>query len=208
MIDFGGILITLAIILVSMTLHELMHGVVAYWLGDTTAKEDGRLTLNPLKHLDPIMSVALPLMLALMHAPIFGGAKPVPVDTRNLKGGVWGMALVALAGPLTNFILALVSFLVFWNTSGAVSEVALSAVTINLGFMVFNLFPIPPLDGSRIVYAIAPDGVRGLMKNLEQYGLFIVYILLFIFGTAFSQIMLGAINGVLKFFLLLVGAPV
>jgi len=208
MIDFGGILITLAIILVSMTLHELMHGAVAYWLGDTTAKEDGRLTLNPLKHLDPIMSVALPLMLALMHAPIFGGAKPVPVDTRNLKGGVWGMALVALAGPLTNFILALVSFLVFWNTSGAVSEVALSAVTINLGFMVFNLFPIPPLDGSRIVYAIAPDGVRGLMKNLEQYGLFIVYILLFIFGTAFSQIMLGAINGVLKFFLLLVGAPV
>lgn len=208
MIDLGGILITLAIILVSMTLHELMHGVTAYWLGDTTAKEDGRLTLNPLKHLDPIMSVALPLMLALMRAPIFGGAKPVPVDTRNLKGGVWGMALVALAGPLTNFILALVSFLVFWNTSGAVSDVALSAVSINLGFMVFNLFPIPPLDGSRIVYAIAPDKVRELMKNFEQYGLLIVYILLFIFGTAFSQVMLGAINGILKFFLLLVGAPV
>lgn len=208
MIDLGGILITLAIILVSMTLHELMHGVTAYWLGDTTAKEDGRLTLNPLKHLDPIMSVALPLMLALMRAPIFGGAKPVPVDTRNLKGGVWGMALVALAGPLTNFVLALVAFLIFWNTSGAVSDVALSAVSINLGFMVFNLFPIPPLDGSRIVYAIAPDKVRELMKNFEQYGLLIVYILLFIFGTAFSQVMLGAINGILKFFLLLVGAPV
>lgn len=208
MIDLGGILITLVIILVSMTLHELMHGVTAYWLGDTTAKEDGRLTLNPLKHLDPIMSVALPLMLALMRAPIFGGAKPVPVDTRNLKGGVWGMALVALAGPLTNFILALVAFLIFWNTSGAVSDVALSAVSINLGFMVFNLFPIPPLDGSRIMYAIAPDKVRELMKNFEQYGLLIVYILLFIFGTAFSQVMLGAINGILKFFLLLVGAPV
>ncbi len=208
MIDLGGILITLAIILVSMTLHELMHGVTAYWLGDTTAKEDGRLTLNPLKHLDPIMSVALPLMLALMRAPIFGGAKPVPVDSRNLKGGVWGMALVALAGPLTNFILALVAFLIFWNTSGTVSDVALSAVSINLGFMVFNLFPIPPLDGSRIVYAIAPDKVRELMKNFEQYGLLIVYILLFIFGTAFSQVMLGAINGILKFFLLLVGAPV
>ena len=208
MIDLGGILITLVIILMSMTLHELMHGVVAYFLGDTTAKEDGRLTLNPLKHLDPVMSVALPLMLALMRAPIFGGAKPVPVNSRNLKGGVWGMALVALAGPLTNFILAFISFLVFWNTSGVVSDVAITAVSINLGFMVFNLFPIPPLDGSRIVYAIAPDGVRELMKNFEQYGLIIVYILLFVFGTAFSQVMLGAVNGILKFFLLLVGAPV
>ena len=208
MIDLGGILITLVIILMSMTLHELMHGVVAYFLGDTTAKEDGRLTLNPLKHLDPVMSVALPLMLALMRAPIFGGAKPVPVNSRNLKGGVWGMALVALAGPLTNFILAFISFLVFWNTSGVGSDVAITAVSINLGFMVFNLFPIPPLDGSRIVYAIAPDGVRELMKNFEQYGLIIVYILLFVFGTAFSQVMLGAVNGILKFFLLLVGAPV
>ena len=118
------------------------------------------------------------------------------------------MALVALAGPLTNFILAFISFLVFWNTSGVVSDVAITAVSINLGFMVFNLFPIPPLDGSRIVYAIAPDGVRELMKNFEQYGLIIVYILLFVFGTAFSQVMLGAVNGILKFFLLLVGAPV
>ena len=96
-VDLGGAIITLIIILVSMVLHELSHGVVAYWLGDKTAKNDGRLTLNPLKHLDPYMSVLLPMMLYFMNAPVFGGAKPVPVNSRNLKGKEWGMALVALA---------------------------------------------------------------------------------------------------------------
>ena len=106
--NIAGAVITLVIILFSMVLHELSHGLVAYWLGDTTAKEDGRLTLNPLKHLDPFMSVLLPMMLYFMNAPVFGGAKPVPVNSRNLKGKEWGMALVALAGPLMNFILAFI----------------------------------------------------------------------------------------------------
>ena len=109
-IDVLGIVIVLGVILVSMILHELAHGLVAYALGDTTAKEEGRLTLNPIKHIDPVFSVAVPLILYLTGGPIFGGAKPVPVNSRNLKFGVWGMALVAIAGPLTNFILALVAF--------------------------------------------------------------------------------------------------
>lgn len=92
--NLTGLLVVFGVILVSMVLHELAHGVVAYWLGDNTAKVDGRLTLNPLKHLDPILSVLMPLLLFISGAPVFGGAKPVPVDSRNLRFGPWGMALM------------------------------------------------------------------------------------------------------------------
>ena len=110
------IICIIVIILISMMLHELAHGVVAYLLGDDTAREEGRLTLNPLKHLDPFLSLILPLFLLISGGPVFGGAKPVPVNSRNLKYGVWGMALVAIAGPFTNFLLAFLAFLIgFWT---------------------------------------------------------------------------------------------
>ena len=198
-----GAIIVLAIILSSMILHELAHGLVAYWLGDTTAKEDGRLTLNPLKHVDPYMSVALPMVLYLIGAPVFGGAKPVPVNSHNLKGREWGMALVALAGPLTNFVLAFVGFLVF-RFAGQ-SEIAWTFVSINLGFMIFNLLPIPPLDGSRVLYALAPDGVREVMMRMENYGVFIIYGLILVLGGIFSSVMRGAMDGVLQFFFFITG---
>ena len=201
--NIAGAVITLVIILFSMVLHELSHGLVAYWLGDTTAKEDGRLTLNPLKHLDPFMSVLLPMMLYFMNAPVFGGAKPVPVNSRNLKGKEWGMALVALAGPLMNFILAFIGFLVF--RFGGYSDIAVQFVHINLGFMIFNLLPIPPLDGSRLLYAIAPDGVRRILEPMETYGIFLVYLLILVGGSLFSNIMINGINGVLDFFVMITG---
>lgn len=201
--NIAGAVITLVIILFSMVLHELSHGLVAYWLGDTTAKEDGRLTLNPLKHLDPFMSVLLPMMLYFMNAPVFGGAKPVPVNSRNLKGKEWGMALVALAGPLMNFILAFIGFLVF--RFGGYSDIAVQFVHINLGFMIFNLLPIPPLDGSRLLYAIAPDGVRRILEPMETYGIFLVYLLILVGGSLFSNIMVNGINGVLDFFVMITG---
>lgn len=201
--NIAGAVITLVIILFSMVLHELSHGLVAYWLGDTTAKEDGRLTLNPLKHLDPFMSVLLPMMLYFMNAPVFGGAKPVPVNSRNLKGKEWGMALVALAGPLMNFILAFIGFLVF--RFGGYSDIAVQFVHINLGFMIFNLLPIPPLDGSRLLYAIAPDGVRRILEPMETYGIFLVYLLILVGGSLFSNIMINGINGVIDFFVMITG---
>lgn len=201
--NIAGAVITLVIILFSMVLHELSHGLVAYWLGDTTAKDDGRLTLNPLKHLDPFMSVLLPMMLYFMNAPVFGGAKPVPVNSRNLKGKEWGMALVALAGPLMNFILAFIGFLVF--RFGGYSDIAVQFVHINLGFMIFNLLPIPPLDGSRLLYAIAPDGVRRILEPMETYGIFLVYLLILVGGSLFSNIMINGINGVLDFFVMITG---
>ena len=206
--DFGNLLIILTIVLVSTVLHELAHGLVAYLLGDETAKEEGRLSLNPVKHIDPVMSIFVPLMLFAMHGPIFGGAKPVPVNTRNLKGKEWGMALVALAGPLTNFLIAFVAFLIGrWTGAfyGPASYVVSQIVLINLGLMLFNLLPIPPLDGSRVLYAIAPDGARAVMMQLETYGLFIVLILVWVFGNALSQYLVWAMDGILNFFTFLTG---
>ncbi|MBO7560446.1 site-2 protease family protein [Candidatus Saccharibacteria bacterium] len=205
------VLIVLGIILGSVILHELMHGVTAYFLGDRTAKDAGRLTLNPIKHIDPFMSLLVPTLLYVMGAPVFGGAKPVPINTRNLKGKEWGMALVALAGPLTNFLLALIFFLI-GHFTGAIYNVMSpwfffmrEAVLINLGFMIFNLIPIPPLDGSRLLYAIAPDGVRKFLAQMELYGVFIVYFLILILGNFFSGVMAAGVNGVLDFFYKLVG---
>ena len=204
MIDFGGAVISLIIILVSVILHELAHGVTAYFLGDTTAKDDGRLTLNPLKHLDLYTSVILPMILYFMNAPVFGAAKPVPVNSERLKGKEWGMALVALAGPLTNFLIALVSFLIWFYTNETI-DLLFDIMAINLGFMAFNLLPIPPLDGSRILYAIAPDGVRKIMQDLERYGIFIVMALILVLGGPMGNITSNIINGVYRFFLALVG---
>ncbi|MBR2695414.1 site-2 protease family protein [Candidatus Saccharibacteria bacterium] len=205
-----GVISVLVVIVFSMMLHELAHGGVAYLLGDTTAKDDGRLTLNPLKHLDPVMSVILPLASFLMGGVVFGGAKPVPVNTRHLKGGVWGMAAVALAGPLTNFVLAFIGFLI-WEGAGAVDlntflgTTVVNLVFVNLGFGVFNLIPIPPLDGSRILYAIAPDGAREFMDKMEKYGIFIVYILILVGGNVFSSVMTGAMNGILQGYYWIIG---
>ncbi len=209
--QIGMVIAVLGVVLVSMILHELAHGVVAYFLGDTTAKDSGRLTLNPIKHLDPITSVLLPMVMFVAGGPVFGGAKPVPVDSRRLKGGAWGMALVAIAGPLTNFLLALVAFLI-GNATGLlygadfISALILNFVTVNLGFFVFNILPIPPLDGSRILYAIAPDGVRDIMERAEKtVGIWLVFGLILVFSSALSRLMSGAIYGILDFFLMLVG---
>ena len=134
-----GVASVLVVIVFSMMLHELAHGGVAYLLGDTTAKEDGRLTLNPLKHLDPFMSVLLPLMTFLMGGVVFGGAKPVPVNTHRLKGGVWGMAAVAVAGPLTNFVLAFVGFLIWEGAAAVDPNTFLGATVMNLVFVNLGL---------------------------------------------------------------------
>lgn len=206
-----GVLIAFVIVLVSMVFHELAHGLVAYWLGDDTAKSEGRLTLNLTKHLDPFLSILLPLMMFISGGPVFGGAKPVPVNSRNLKHGVWGMALVAIAGPLTNFVLALVGFLIgyytgaFMTGAGIWGEILADVVTINLGFGVFNLIPIPPLDGSRVLYAIAPDGVRNVMAQMERWGILVVMFLVVLAPGVISAIMGGAINGILEVFYWIVG---
>ena len=201
------IIIVFIIILASVILHELAHGVAAYVLGDKTAKDAGRLTLNPLKHIDPYMSILVPVILYLLNAPVFGGAKPVPIDSRNLKWREWGLALVALAGPFTNFLIAFVAFLIAHFTgilysSGSVLPrfIFSEIIYINLGFLLFNLIPIPPLDGSRLLYAISPDYVRNALAAMERYGFIIVYLLIFLFGDVFTNLMLNGMNGILQMF--------
>ena len=208
------LVIVLVIVVGSVILHELAHGGVAYLLGDRTAKDAGRLTLNPLKHIDPYMSILVPVILYILNAPVFGGAKPVPIDSRNLKWREWGLALVAIAGPLTNFLIAFVAFLIgyfagligfssgnlYYLADSLPAFIVVETVIINLGFMIFNLIPIPPLDGSRVLYAIAPDAVREYMLKLEPYGFIIVYALILIFGQLFSNLMSSGIDGVLKLF--------
>ena len=212
-LDFGYVIIVLVIVVISVILHELAHGIVAYWLGDDTAKEAGRLTLNPLKHIDPYMSILVPVILYILKAPVFGGAKPVPINPQNLKWKEWGMALVAIAGPLTNLLLAFVFFVIGHFTGwlyGAGGELVAFIFTefvfVNLGFMIFNILPIPPLDGSRVLYAIAPDGFRRVLQNIERYGVIIIYGLILLFGEVFSHLMIGGMDGLIKFFYLLVGA--
>lgn len=198
-----SVIIVFGIVLISMILHELAHGLMALFLGDETAKEEGRLTLNPLAHLDLFTSLVLPISLFLLGGPVFGGAKPVPINTRNVKGGAAGMALVALAGPLTNFLLAFVAFFLSTKISlhQSLMPIASNFVMINLGFFVFNLLPIPPLDGSRVIYALAPDGVRNFMAEIEQrFGIWVVFGLVMVFGTVLSTIMNNSILAILNFF--------
>ena len=205
--DFLGLVIVIAVVVISISLHELAHGLVAYWLGDNTAKDAGRLTLNPIKNIDPYMSIIVPVILYLLKAPVFGGAKPVPVNSANLKWREWGMALVAFAGPFTNFLIALVAFLIghfsgsIYHFNGEIPYlIAAETIIINLGFMIFNLLPIPPLDGSRILYAIAPDVVRRFLLQVEQYGIIIVYVLVLLLGEVFSGFMVNCTNGILELF--------
>jgi len=198
------ILIVLGVILLSMTLHEAMHGFVAYFLGDDTAKREGRLTLNPIKHIDPFLTILLPIMLAIVGGPIFGGAKPVPFNPDRVRYDEWGAALVAVAGPLTNFILAFVFFGVFVlvgsPTSGILSQILTTAVGVNLGFFIFNMIPIPPLDGSRVLYALAPDFVRRGMEAIERYGIIFVFAIVLLASPLIGKFMLAGVQFFLELF--------
>lgn len=202
--DIGYIAIVIGVILVSMTLHEAMHAFVGYWLGDDTAKKQGRLTLNPIKHIDPFLTILLPVMLAIVGAPIFGGAKPVPFNPERVKGGEWGAALIAIAGPLTNFVIAFILFgigVVFGviTTAGIEASLAgqiiLTGIYVNIGFFIFNMLPIPPLDGSRVLYALAPEFVRRGMEAVERMGIVIIFILVMVAGSAMGSLLGGAIVG-------------
>jgi Zn-dependent protease len=212
LMDVMYILVVIGVILFSMTLHEALHGYMAYWLGDDTAKHSGRLTLNPIKHIDPFMTILLPLILAMSGAPIFGGAKPVPFNPARLKYDEWGAALVALAGPLTNFILAFVGFgaLAMFNPPEAsVASTVLSVfVLVNLGFFVFNMIPVPPLDGSRVLYALAPDFARKGMEAIERFGILFIFAIVLMGGPIISQIMGAATDAIIKLFSNIFGIPV
>ena len=202
--------IVLGVILLSMTLHEAMHAFMGYFLGDDTAKAQGRLTLNPIKHIDPFMTILLPVILALTPgAPIFGGAKPVPFNPNRVRYGDWGAALVAIAGPLTNFLIAFLAFGIgvlsgVITSQGVeatlVGQIIMLTLSVNLGLFVFNMLPIPPLDGSRVLYAFAPETVRRGMEMIERYGVMVVFAIVLIASPVISQIMVTCMNAIISLF--------
>lgn len=189
-LDLTTITIILGSILVSMTLHEAMHAFAGYWLGDDTAKVHGRLTLNPLAHIDLFTTVLLPILLVSTGLPPFGAAKPVPFNPYRVRYGELGAALVAVAGPLTNLVLAFlagISFqLVGINLDSRVIQALHWFISVNVSFFVFNMIPFPPLDGSRLLYAIAPDGVRDFMERIEAMGFLAIIFFMMVFYTVLS----------------------
>jgi len=180
------------ILILSIVIHEVSHGAMANHLGDPTAKYAGRLTLNPIKHLDPIGSVILPIFLVIMAklmggGIIFGWAKPVPINPYNFRDQKYGSAKVALAGPGANFAIALVFGLTlrFFPQLAIIPGLVLIfsyIVYINILLAVFNLLPIPPLDGSHILFTFLPPGKENLKIFLQRYGFFIlIFIIFFLF---------------------------
>jgi Zn-dependent protease len=201
-------LIIIIVFLFSAILHEISHGWMANYLGDPTARLSGRLSLNPIKHLDPIGSVLLPLMLILFNSRvIFGWAKPVPINPFNLRDKRFGEAKVAFAGPLSNISIALIFGLAirFLPPGGSVFYQSILfvfafIVWINLLLAIFNLIPIPPLDGSHILFAFLPPSFNNLKEALYRFG----FIILMVFIFLFFPVLLPIIN---FFFSLIVGAP-
>jgi Zn-dependent protease len=193
------------ILIISVVVHEVSHGYAALALGDHTARHAGRLTLNPLPHIDPVGSIFIPLVMSLFGGVIFGWAKPVPYNPYNLRAGKWGPALVAIAGPASNLLIAFVFGLgvrfadVLAISSPAVLGLMQMIVLLNIVLAIFNLIPVPPLDGSKILFTLIPYRWRGIQEVLERYQLLLIIIVIFFLVELVSPIMFylfGLLTGV------------
>lgn len=209
-------IISITILVYSSVLHEIAHGYVAYRLGDPTAKLHGRLTLNPVKHIDPYMSIILPILLYIASGGrfIFGGAKPVPVDPFNLRDGMKDLAIVSLVGPLTNVCLAIIGSVLIhalypeftFNQVAVIDIVGFILTRLvewNLILAIFNLVPIPPLDGSKVFALVLPEKAAEAYLSLGSIGMFILFFLLFFPIGGFS--LMSIVYSIVNFALSLLG---
>lgn len=210
------VLYAIPALLVAISLHEMMHSVVGYWLGDDTAKVMGRISFNPLRHIDPVTTVGLPLLLVALGLPPFAAAKPVPVNFARLKWEEFGMALVGIAGPLTNLLLGIVSVVLL----NAIDPLMLQAVAnggvlrdasflsiflafsvlMNFGLFVFNLVPFPPLDGSRVLYAFVPEPIQRIMEQIERMGFAAILFFMFVLFPFIGPFILSINRSLIGFF--------
>jgi len=188
------------VLIMSIVIHEVAHGYSAYLLGDDTARLSGRLTLNPIKHLDPFGSVILPLLLYFSTAGNFliGWARPVPYNPRNLRNGKWGNVIVSFAGVAANLLIAIIfGLLIRFAPALGFSDVSLLSpfyriltiiVTLNLVLALFNLIPIPPLDGSKILFSFLPNRLRYIENFLERFGIFVLLFFIIFLWSKVSPI--------------------
>jgi len=194
----------IAFLVISLGIHEAGHAWVANLCGDSTAKDLGRMTLNPVVHIDPVFTILVPAVLYLTSGFMFGGAKPVPVNPHRLRHPLRDMMFVALAGPISNFLLAIV-FAAIWKVlvyvvgmspEALAPQVMRTATFFNLVLAIFNMIPVPPLDGSRVMAYILPSGLRETYVGLERMGMLIVIILLMtgFFGRVLRATMQPALN--------------
>jgi Zn-dependent protease len=184
-----NIIFYILVLIFSIIIHEISHGIAADWLGDPTARMEGRITLNPIPHIDPIGSVVLPLLLVFTHSPfLVGWAKPVPFNPYNFRQTPFvrrfGESLVAIAGPVSNLIIALVAGIAFrilfnGNLAGEATLTIISTIVlVNLVLAVFNLIPVPPLDGSKILFSFFPYSWRNIRNRIESYAIILSLIVI------------------------------
>lgn len=193
------IIFQFVILIYSVILHEIAHGWVADYLGDPTARLKGRLTLDPRPHIDPIMTILLPLLLVLSGSPVvFGAAKPVPIDPFNFRETKKDTALTAAAGPVTNLLIALFFALLIRVMP---LDLFFYAVQINVFLAVFNLLPVPPLDGSKVLAGILPDELATVLLSLERFGLMFIILILFFFNGVINNFVLPVSQAILRLLL-------
>lgn len=191
-----GLIAFFGSLLISVVLHEVMHGYAAYRLGDTTAHDLGRLTLNPLKHIDVVTTLLLPVILIALQLPPFFAAKPVPFNPWNIKYQEFGIAIIGLAGPFTNLVLATIVALAVQLSGLATGtdfyQIFSIFIQVNIALFVFNMIPFPPLDGSRILYAFAPEPLQKIMQQIESLGFTAIFIFIFLLFPFLGPIVIDA----------------